>query len=155
MSAGETLSGVVTWLLFTTVSAALYYLGSRARVTRFLWSRYPNGFDDFMLCAACTGTWFGFALGTTLGWWQHLPYLGLPGGHPVTIIVAGLCSMVWTPIMADKMAGSLERMAARNYGPAPQAPAVQPPAPGVVDSSTPGVEVVVDEQKGGRGGTQV
>jgi hypothetical protein len=145
VTVAETLQGVVTWLLFTSISAALYYLGSRATITRAIWSRYPDGFDNFMLCAACAGTWFGFALGASLGWWQHLPYLGLPGGHPVTVIVVGLCSMVWTPIMADRMALALEHMRDRNYG--PETPADVEAA----DASEPAV-VVDTESKGGRRG---
>jgi len=130
MNIADVQQGVVTWFLITTLSTALYYLGSKAQITRAIWSRYPDWLDNFMLCSACFGTWAGFALGAAFGLWQHLPLLGLPGGHPATVVAAGLCTMVWTPVFADRMAGALERMHKRNYAePEVAAEPTETPAP--------------------------
>lgn len=49
------------WLLLF-VPPALWYLGSRAVITRVLWSRYPARLTRFMDCAACTSFWWGTLL---------------------------------------------------------------------------------------------
>jgi hypothetical protein len=86
--------------VYALLCAALYYLGSRALVTQFLWSRYPPAFDRFMLCPACSGFWYGILCGG-LGAWREWDFLGLPGRDPVTVLVVGLCAIIWTPIVAD------------------------------------------------------
>lgn len=88
-------SGFVIYPLVTT---ALYYLGAWALVTRWLWSRYPDGLFQLMHCAACSGFWYGLAvgiIGRQLG-------IDFPGGHYAPV-VAALCSMVWTPVVARQM----------------------------------------------------
>lgn len=106
---------IVAYVLATT---ALYYLGSRARITSFLWSRYPKWLDTLMLCSACVGAWFGFALGG-LGAWREWSYLGLPGRDGFTVALVGLGSMVWTPIMAALHLWALDRVAAAPPEPEP------------------------------------
>lgn len=88
---------VVAYFLLTV---ALYYLGARALITQWIWSRYPRWLDKFMLCSACSGWWYGFGV-AYLGWWRRWSFLGLPGRFWLTPIIVGLCSMVWTPILAN------------------------------------------------------
>lgn len=86
-------------LLYPLLTAALYYLGTRAKVTSWLWSRYPAWLGGFMDCAACTGFWYGLATEAAIGAWQpHVDFAP---------IVIGLCSIVWTPVVAALMQHSL------------------------------------------------
>jgi hypothetical protein len=87
-------------LLYALLTTAFYYLGARAKLTQWLWSRYPKRLDTFMMCSACSGFWYGIGVGFGIGWWRELPFLGLPGRLWITSIVIGLCSMVWTPILS-------------------------------------------------------
>lgn len=86
-------------LLYPLLTAALFYLGSRAKITSWLWSRYPARFATFMDCAACTGFWYG--LGVEIAFRAWTPYMQF------SPIVVGLCSIVWTPIVAALMQHSL------------------------------------------------
>lgn len=88
-----------TLIIYVLLTTAIYYLMSRALITKFLWSRYPNILDQYFLCAACSGFLYGGAVALAIGWTQDLPFLGLPGQFWVTPIIVGLCSMVWTPIL--------------------------------------------------------
>lgn len=90
-----------TIFLYVLLTTALYYLLSRAMITRVLWSRYPAWLDYYTSCAACSGFLYGGAVALVIGWWQDLPFLGLSGRLWVTPIAVGLGSMVWTPIVAD------------------------------------------------------
>lgn len=96
------LLSVVTPLLYCLLTTAAYYLMSRALITRWLWSRYPTWLDHYTWCAACSGFLYGLAAAFAIGWWRDLPFLGLPGRLWLTPIVAGLCSIVWTPLLAKK-----------------------------------------------------
>src|SRR5882672_6876741 len=97
-----------TIILLTLLSTALWYLGSRAVITKSLWSRYPRWFASFADCPACVGAWHGFLLASTIGWWFHLDYLGLPLDNLMAHIAAGLCSIVLTPIGAGVMQWGLD-----------------------------------------------
>lgn len=81
------------------VTAALYYLGARAVITRFLWSRYPQRFDALMSCASCSGFWYG-GICAAVGRCFHVPFLGSTSWW--TVPIAMLMSIVWTPIIAAK-----------------------------------------------------
>lgn len=89
-------------LLYVTISTALYYLASRAKLTHALWSRYPKWLEYWVLCAACLGFWLGVVLGA-LGRVLELDFLSLAGDAWYTPVVVGLCTMVWTPILARHM----------------------------------------------------
>jgi hypothetical protein len=95
---------VLTYALLTT---ALFYLGSRAQVTAWLWSKYPPGFARFMDCAACSGFWYGTTLAVALP--QVDPTLVVFTG-PLAPILTGLCALVWTPAGAAALQVSLERV---------------------------------------------
>jgi len=88
----------MTWALYPLLTTALVYLGGFALITKPLWSRYPRWLDTFMTCASCQGTWWGFLVGL-LGWWRRWAFMGLPGRSVLTVVIVGLCSMVWTPIL--------------------------------------------------------
>jgi len=96
-----------TLLLFALLCGALYYLGTRALLTSWLWSRYPPTFARFMDCSACTGFWYGVLLTLGAGWIDHplpfdLPFDGL------SMVVIGLCMLVVTPLIAGVMQITLE-----------------------------------------------
>lgn len=97
-------------LLYVLLSSALFYLGSRALITRSLWSRYPAGFASFMDCSACTGFWYGFLAALTLGRYQNLSVFELSGGAWLTPPIVGLCTLVLTPIVAGLMQRGLDSL---------------------------------------------
>lgn len=90
-------------VILPLLTSALFYLGSRAQITSWLWGRYPLGLARFMDCAACTGFWWGLILSLTLARHERLDLLAFAPFDPVTPLVTGLCSMVWTPIVAGLM----------------------------------------------------
>ena len=97
-------------VIYPLLCASLFYLGSRAKITSFLWARYPPKFASFMDCAACTGFWWGFLLSLTLGFEYELDLVDLPAQSWPTFIVVGLCSIVWTPIIAALMQRGLDTL---------------------------------------------
>jgi hypothetical protein len=97
-------------LLYPLLTAALYYLGSRAKITSWLWSKYPPALASFMDCAACTGFWYGFLVECVYGGAEPMfaPYaLTEPFRVGLSAITVGLCSLVLTPIVANVMQNSL------------------------------------------------
>lgn len=101
---------MMTLLLYTLLSSAFFYLGSRALVTRWLWSRYPASFAIFADCAACTGFWFGLILALTLGRHQNLSVFELSADAWLTPPIVGLCMLVLTPIAAGLMQRGLDSL---------------------------------------------
>lgn len=94
--------------LYTLLATALFYLGSRAKITSWLWSRYPHDFASFMDCSACTGFWWGFFAHLTIGVYYDCAIGPMPANHPATPIVVGLCTLVLTPMVAGLMQRGLE-----------------------------------------------
>lgn len=99
-------------LLYPLLCAAFYYLGSRALITKWLWTRYPTALDRFMLCAACTGFWYGVVVAGVGGHFLELDFAGLPGDQWYTPVIVGLCASVWTPPLAFLHIGALDALAA-------------------------------------------
>lgn len=91
-----------TLVVYALLTSSLFYLGSRAVITRLLWRRYPPKLATFMDCSACSGTWYGALVGGVGTFGFDLPFMGLPAGAPHVVAVA-LCSMTWTPIVASLM----------------------------------------------------
>lgn len=89
-----------TAILYALSTSSLFYLGSRALITRWLWSRYSPILATFMDCSACSGTWYGALVAYIGGFHLDLPFLGLPGDSWATVVAAALASMTWTPIVA-------------------------------------------------------
>lgn len=94
-------------LAYALLTTALFYLGSRATITAWLWSRYPARLARFMDCAACSGFWYGTLLAVALP--QVDATLTVFEG-PVAPILTGLCALVWTPAGAALMQMALERV---------------------------------------------
>lgn len=92
-----------TLLLYALCTPGLYYLGSRAVITSFLWNRYPAKLAGFMDCSACSGTWYGALVAYIGGYLLGLDFMDLPGDAPATVAIVALCSMTWTPIGAGLM----------------------------------------------------
>lgn len=82
------------------VTAALFYLGARAMITQWLWSRYPAWLDSLTSCAACVGFWWGM-ITAGIGYIADVPFIG--STSPWVIPIAGLMSMWWTPRLAAVM----------------------------------------------------
>jgi len=87
---------MTAFVIYPLLTAALFYLGSRAQITSWLWSRYPTRLAVFMDCPYCTGFWYGLAVSLIL----QLPLGELAGDQVKTILVVGFCSIVWTPVIA-------------------------------------------------------
>jgi hypothetical protein len=97
-------------ILIALVATALFYLGSRAELTRALWSRYPARFASFMDCSACTGFWYGTVLAATVGCFGNMAYLGLDLNNPWSWPIVGLASIVTTPIVAGLMQRGIDSL---------------------------------------------
>jgi hypothetical protein len=97
---------VTALVLYTLISAACFYLGSRARITHWLWSKYPPKLASFMDCSACTGFWYGALAALVF----RASYLGLDPTSYYTPIAVGLCSLVLTPIAAGIMQAGLDHL---------------------------------------------
>ena len=85
-------------LLHVLVTTALFYLGSRAQVTRWLWSRYPRPIAYIADCAACSGFWYGVCVALA----AHAAGVGtlpVPWG-PAAIVVGACAGMIGTPMLA-------------------------------------------------------
>ena len=97
-------------MLFSLISAALFYLGNRALITRWLWSRYPSWLTHLTDCAACTGFWWGMLLSLTCGRRWQISYLGLDPSSYLTPVLTGLCSLTLTPMVAGFMQLGIDRL---------------------------------------------
>lgn len=98
-------------ILYILLTSATYYLTAHARITSWLWRRYPPAVERFAQCAACSGAWYGFFWGV-IGAWQQWSFLGLPGRAPLTILMIGFGSVVWTPIVAHAQLHALHALSA-------------------------------------------
>jgi hypothetical protein len=96
--------------MYTAVCSALFYLGSRALITSWLWRRYPTRFARFADCAACTGAWYGLACSLVLGRLLGVTYLGLDPREWSTHIVVALASITTTPIGAGLQQWGFEKL---------------------------------------------
>ena len=99
-----------TLAIFSLVSTALFYLGSRALITSPLWSRYPSWLASLTDCAACIGFWWGVLLAGTIGRSLGMSYLGLDPLSWWSVPIVGLCSLVMTPIVAGLMQRGLDHV---------------------------------------------
>lgn len=89
--------------LYVTLTTALYYLVSRAKVTEFAWSRYPKWLDYWTSCAACSGFWYGLGIAAVIGRSRGWAPFGLDATAWFTPFVVAATTMVWTPILARLM----------------------------------------------------
>jgi hypothetical protein len=90
----------MTWLLILILPVSFYYLGSRAMITHWLWSRYPKPLAKFMDCAACSGFWYGFGCAVIFGHWYEVSIFDLEPEKALTWILTGLVTLTTTPIGA-------------------------------------------------------
>ena len=111
-------------LIMLLAPPALWYLGSRAEITRWLWRTYPPRFARFMDCAACTGFWWGVII------FKIVYFVLITINEPsypwytefVLPVLMGLCSLVTTPMIAF-----LHDRALYNLGTAVMDPDATPP----------------------------
>jgi hypothetical protein len=80
------------------LSAALWYLFSGAEITRWLWSRYPRWLEKFMVCPACSGTWYGAGWAATLGYGFGWTWFGVEA--PLSIPLVALWCMALVPLVS-------------------------------------------------------
>ncbi len=90
-------------IIYALFSTALFYLGSRATITSWLWSRYPPLIARFLDCSACSGTWYGFFLAATIGRYYGLNVFMFDSQAWTTPIFVGIFTMVLTPMVAGLM----------------------------------------------------
>lgn len=86
----------MTELLCLIMATTFYYLGARALITKWLWSTYPEWLDSFMLCAACSGTWY--MLGVS--WILDRPFWGYEARSLPASIAAALVGTFAVPLTA-------------------------------------------------------
>jgi len=95
--------------IYMLLTPALWYLGSRARISRFIWSRYNSNLNEFMDCPACVGAWWGLLLALTIGRAYDVSFFGMPSTGGLTPIVVGLSMIFWTPLGAGLMQAGFDR----------------------------------------------
>lgn len=84
--------------IYPLLTAALFHLFARATITKALWSRFPTWLTGVTQCPSCSGFWYGILV-TAIGIYIFdKPFLGRIDWW--VIVDAGLCSLVWTPIVA-------------------------------------------------------
>lgn len=88
-----------TLILYTILMGAATYLLTRAKVTEWLWSRYPDWLNNWLDCTACSGFWYGLGC-AGLGAATNRPFLGLDPQAWPTFFVVGLFGMMVNPIVA-------------------------------------------------------
>lgn len=98
-----------SWI-YPLATVALFYLGSQAMITKWLWSRYPRWLDELAQCSACSGFWLGILVALAGGFALDLPFAGLPAHAWYTPPIVGLCAIVWTPLIADLHIRALLRL---------------------------------------------
>lgn len=106
---------VFTLFFYSILCAAMFYLGSRAKITSFLWSRYPPSVAAFADCAACSGFWYGFMANVILGdgteYTGMVPTLADYANHRMqNALLTGLAMIVLVPIVAGLMQRGLENV---------------------------------------------
>ena len=90
---------MTTMVLYAVLCASASYLLTRAKITEWLWSRYPAPVAQFLDCTACSGFWFGVGCGI----WGALaarPFADLPAHAWYTVLITGLFGMIATPIVS-------------------------------------------------------
>ena len=100
----------MAWLVLV-LPVAFFYLGSRATITRFVWSRYPRGLATLMDCPACSGFWYGAIVAYVLRVAMGVELVTFaPGWHNTLwcAIVSGWITMLTTPIGMAILQRSLE-----------------------------------------------
>ncbi len=90
---------MVSLLIYPLLTATLYYLGSRAVITSFLWSKYPHKIAAFMDCSRCAGFWWGILVAIVGGYVYTWDFAGLDGKDWKTILLVGAVSITTTPII--------------------------------------------------------
>ncbi len=91
-------------LLYALLSTAAFYLGSRATITSWLWTRYPRWLVKLADCAACSGFHYGAIVAAVF----RFDVFGLSGW--ATIPVVALSSMIWTPLLAALHQMAMDRL---------------------------------------------
>ena len=91
---------MTAFLLYPLLCGTFFYLGSRAVITSWLWSRYPRWLAGFMDCSACAGTWLALLIAIVGGKVYHLDFLGLDGEDPKTWPVVAFAGTCWTPLIS-------------------------------------------------------
>jgi hypothetical protein len=109
--------------IYALISTALFYLGSRALITRALWEAYPPWLTKLMDCPACVGFWWGMIM-HLVSRRLDLDVGPLPIEHPASPVLVGLCMLVLTPIVAGFMQHGLDLVGTV----APEPPGVAPEA---------------------------
>lgn len=99
---------IASWILYPVLGTVLYYLGCRATITRGLWELAPDPVYAFLICPACSGTWY-CAVVALIGATQGVEFLGVSG--PVTVILAALWGSFWVPLLAYLHITAMEKLA--------------------------------------------
>ncbi len=97
-------------LLYSLLTAAMFYLGSRATITKAIWSRYPPAIASWADCSACSSFWYGLVLALTVGRHYALSFLGLNPYDVFTPVLVGLGCMIMTPIVAGLQQAGFEQL---------------------------------------------
>lgn len=96
--------------LLIVVPAALFFLGDRAVITRFIWSRYPAWLASLRRCAACSGFWDMLIFSVFLRYGLGVALPILPNSTWCPLLLA-LCSIITTPLLAAAHERAMHQLA--------------------------------------------
>lgn len=100
---------MMTLFVYSLLSAACFFLFSRAAIAKPLWSRYPKWLNGLTSCAACSGFWYGMIIEFVFSMrrghfvareWLDLPHETTYLEMPIEALTVGLVTLVTTPIIA-------------------------------------------------------
>jgi apolipoprotein N-acyltransferase len=88
--------------IYPVLTASLWYLFSRAKITEPIWSSYGDGDFAYMMdCAACAGFWWGLVV-HNIGIFWSVPFLSVTNPWALLLMtpVVMVMSAWWTPVLA-------------------------------------------------------
>ena len=103
-------TSIASTIFYPIIAASLYYVFAWAALTEAIWSRYPKKFGHFMLCPACSGSWWTALVAAAFGFGFNWSFCLLPGRSLLGIVgvfLAGLWGTYWVPRLAAKQLESL------------------------------------------------
>lgn len=90
--------------LLYVLAAASFYLGNRALITSWLWTRYPDWLDRQRSCPSCAGFWDTIALGFAF---QAAGADLLLPAEPWAPLVLGAAGIVLVPLLTGLHAAAI------------------------------------------------
>jgi hypothetical protein len=86
--------------LYVILCTGASFLLARAKITEWLWSKYPAWLDYYLSCTACSGFALGVGCAAIGGWCFDFDFLSFPAHSWMAVLASGCAAMVLVPILA-------------------------------------------------------